>query len=223
MSASNSSGRGYATAGFWERLWRTAGIQFVVLFIIAYIIYGDQPEVGASADALVKFYEGEHTDSDRCGVRRRCGPQPFVVRGSAQDHFGGCRAGRVGRGGDRRKRNGWRAVFPADHDRCSAFVLDRRFQKLHAHTSDERPRVGPGRFEFVPARDAGHGLGIWALAGQANLESAVRGWVWRRSYSSCWAAQLGGAVDSGHQTAPIRGSSRPSSASPGPWSLAASS
>jgi hypothetical protein len=61
MSASNSSGSGYATPAFWERLWRTAGIQFVVLFIIAYVIYGKQPEVGASADALVKFYEGERT------------------------------------------------------------------------------------------------------------------------------------------------------------------
>jgi hypothetical protein len=61
MSASNSSGSAYATAVFWERFWRTAGIQFVVLFIIAYVIYGNQPGVGASADALVKFYEGERT------------------------------------------------------------------------------------------------------------------------------------------------------------------
>ena len=59
MSASTSSASGYETAMFWEHLWRTAGIQFVVLFIIAYFIYGNQPEVGASADALVKFYEGE--------------------------------------------------------------------------------------------------------------------------------------------------------------------
>jgi hypothetical protein len=45
----------------WERLWRSAGIQFVVLFIIAYIIYGDQPNVGASADKLVSFYDGDST------------------------------------------------------------------------------------------------------------------------------------------------------------------
>jgi hypothetical protein len=61
MSASTSSTNVYATSVFWERLWRTAGIQFVVLFIIAYVIYGYQPEVGASADALVKFYDGERT------------------------------------------------------------------------------------------------------------------------------------------------------------------
>ena len=32
----------YDTPMFWERLWRTAGIQAVVLFIIAYVIYRDQ-------------------------------------------------------------------------------------------------------------------------------------------------------------------------------------
>src|SRR5260370_12027122 len=44
---------------FWERLWRTAGIQSIGCFIIAYIIYGSQPQVGASADALVAFYNGD--------------------------------------------------------------------------------------------------------------------------------------------------------------------
>jgi hypothetical protein len=43
---------------FWDRLWRSAGIQFVVLFIIAYFIYGDQPNVGSSPDTLVSFYDG---------------------------------------------------------------------------------------------------------------------------------------------------------------------
>ena len=43
---------------FWDRLWRSAGIQFVVLFIIAYFIYGDQPGVGSSPDTLVSFYDG---------------------------------------------------------------------------------------------------------------------------------------------------------------------
>jgi hypothetical protein len=65
MSASTtamaSSTSGYTTRGFWERLWRTSGIQFVVLFIIAYLIYGYQPQVGAPADALVAFYDGHRT------------------------------------------------------------------------------------------------------------------------------------------------------------------
>jgi hypothetical protein len=46
---------------FWERLWRMSGINFVVFFVIAYVIYGSQPRVGASADALVAFYDGDRT------------------------------------------------------------------------------------------------------------------------------------------------------------------
>jgi hypothetical protein len=55
--ASLSTG-GYNTSGFWERLWRTSGIHFVLFLIIAYVIYGHQPQVGASGDALVAFYDG---------------------------------------------------------------------------------------------------------------------------------------------------------------------
>jgi hypothetical protein len=51
----------YTTPAFWERLWRMSGINFVVFFIIAYVIYGNQPRVGASADALVAFYDGART------------------------------------------------------------------------------------------------------------------------------------------------------------------
>ncbi len=46
---------------FWERLWRLSGVNFVVFFIIAYVVYGFQPAVGAPADALVAFYSGERT------------------------------------------------------------------------------------------------------------------------------------------------------------------
>ncbi|HZM25997.1 MAG TPA: hypothetical protein VFB89_01455 [Gemmatimonadales bacterium] len=49
------------TPAFWERLWRTSGLQFVVLFILASLIYGSQPQVGASADALAAFYTGDRT------------------------------------------------------------------------------------------------------------------------------------------------------------------
>ena len=51
----------YTTPAFWERLWRLSGINFVVFFIIAYVIYGYQPQVGAPADALVAFYDGNRT------------------------------------------------------------------------------------------------------------------------------------------------------------------
>jgi hypothetical protein len=61
MSASTSSTSVYTTPAFWERLWRMSGINFVVFLIIAYVIYGQQPQVGASADALVAFYDGDRT------------------------------------------------------------------------------------------------------------------------------------------------------------------
>lgn len=65
MSASNtavaSSNSPYTTPLFWERLWRTSGIQFVALFIVAYLVYGHQPQVGASAEELVTFYQGNRT------------------------------------------------------------------------------------------------------------------------------------------------------------------
>lgn len=49
------------TPVFWDHFWRTAGIQFAGLFIITAFIYGYQPQVGASADALAAFYSGERT------------------------------------------------------------------------------------------------------------------------------------------------------------------
>jgi hypothetical protein len=57
----SSSASVYTTRGFWERLWRASGINFIVFAIIAYAIYGTQPQVGASADAVVAFYDGHRT------------------------------------------------------------------------------------------------------------------------------------------------------------------
>lgn len=48
------------TSAFWERLWRTSGIQFVGLCIIAYFVYGYQPQIGASSDSLAAFYHSHH-------------------------------------------------------------------------------------------------------------------------------------------------------------------
>ena len=45
----------------WERNWRSNGIGFAVFFIIASVIYGSQPKVGASAATLVSFYDGHRT------------------------------------------------------------------------------------------------------------------------------------------------------------------
>jgi len=57
-AGTTSSASVYTTPAFWERLWRTAGIQSAFCFIVAYIVYGHQPQVGASADALAAFYDG---------------------------------------------------------------------------------------------------------------------------------------------------------------------
>src|SRR6266699_2473718 len=60
-TAMASSTSVYTTRGFWEGLWRQSGISFVAFAIIAYVIYGYQPQVGASADALAAFYDGHRT------------------------------------------------------------------------------------------------------------------------------------------------------------------
>ncbi len=126
-----------------ERLWRSAGIQFLGLFIIGYVIYGDQPHVGASADALVAFYDGDRARILIAAVSLRpVDPQPPVVRSGAQDHIGGCGARRLGRGGDRLQRSGRRAVPPGHrvgrHPRVLAGSGER-----HAHIGPERLRRGP--------------------------------------------------------------------------------
>jgi len=59
--ATDSSTSGYNTPVFWEHLWRTSGLQFAGFFIITSVIYGYQPQVGASPDALVAFYNGDRT------------------------------------------------------------------------------------------------------------------------------------------------------------------
>src|SRR5258708_22166975 len=58
-AGTTSSASVYTTPAFWERLWRTAGIQSTFCFIVAYFVYGHQPQVGASADALAAFYDGD--------------------------------------------------------------------------------------------------------------------------------------------------------------------
>jgi hypothetical protein len=57
--ATTSAASVYTTPAFWERLWRAAGMQSLGLFIIGYVISGHQPQVGASADALAAFYDGD--------------------------------------------------------------------------------------------------------------------------------------------------------------------
>src|SRR2546422_1761532 len=64
MSASTtatSSSTGKYGRAFWERLWRGSGNNFVIFAIVAYVISGSQPQVGASSDALSAFYASHRT------------------------------------------------------------------------------------------------------------------------------------------------------------------
>ena len=65
MSASTAATavptKAYNNRVFWDRLWRTSGINFVVFLLIAYVIYAAQPEMGASAGAVGAFYSGYRT------------------------------------------------------------------------------------------------------------------------------------------------------------------
>jgi hypothetical protein len=47
--------------GAFDRVWRGSGIAFVVTLVISSAIYGRQPDIGASANALVSFYDGDRT------------------------------------------------------------------------------------------------------------------------------------------------------------------
>ena len=59
MNASSMDMTSSGGATFWERSWRLSGIGFILFFIVANVIYGAQPELGASADALAAFYNAD--------------------------------------------------------------------------------------------------------------------------------------------------------------------
>jgi len=61
IAARPASTGSYSNPLFCERWWPLAGIQFLGTFVIGYFVYGSQPHVGASADALTAFYVGSRT------------------------------------------------------------------------------------------------------------------------------------------------------------------
>jgi len=164
MSASTgttSSASVYTTPAFWERLRRAAGIQSVLCFIVAYIVYGHQPQVGASADALADFYDGDRMRiliaavfyglavlnpmwfegalrtpwrmrDKTVGAGRRPPPVP------PSERFSSCSS---------RWSQPSRTPSPAREITCSL-------------TPGPNDFVGRLRVDFVPARDAYHGHGV---------------------------------------------------------------
>jgi hypothetical protein len=171
-TGTTSSASVYTTPAFWERLWRTAGIQSVCCFIVAYIVYGHQPQVGASADTLTVFYDGDRMriliavvfyGLAVLNLMWFAGALRTTLADAGQD---GC---------DRLQRCP-RSVFPLAHrGGRSPGVLHCRLGKSPAYIGPERLRMGKVRVDFVPARDADHGLGVRAVAGPADLERDVRG------------------------------------------------
>ena len=66
MSSSTTTGRTVtvpdgSTVNMWERVWRMNGVNVVLFFVAAYLVYGSQPKIGASANELVSFYDGDRT------------------------------------------------------------------------------------------------------------------------------------------------------------------
>ena len=209
----------YSSRGYWERLWRTAGIQFVVLFIIAYVTYGYQPGVGASAEELVAFYDGNRTRIFIAAVLSGMAILNLMWFAAAiratlaeagQDGWGAAATASSAVVGG--------AVPPAHDDGRGARVLDRRLRKRCTRIGTERLRLGLRRDDLVPARDADHVGSVRALAGRLDLERAVRGGGRRRRARPAGRHHVDRPMDSGHRTAPIRGSSRRSSTSCGFWS-----
>ena len=143
MSASTgttSSASVYTTPAFRERLWRAAGIRSVLCFIVAYIVYDHQPQVGASADALADFYDGDRMRILVAAVFYSLAvlnPMWFERRSGRP---GGCGTRRLARGGDRLQCRP-RSAFPLAHrGGRSPRVLHRRLGKSHAHIGPERLR-----------------------------------------------------------------------------------
>ena len=195
MSASTtampSSASVYATRGFWERLWRTTGIHFVVFFIVAYIIYGYQPQVGASADALAAFYNGDRTRILIAAVLSGMAVLNLLWFAAA------LRTTLADAGQD-----GWGAAATTASAMFGGLFLllltvgaalaysIAGSGNQRAHVGAERLRVGPRRVDVVPARDADHGRGVRALAGRADLERRSSR---RASQPSC-SVVLGGTT-----------------------------
>jgi len=91
-TGTTSSASVYTTPAFWERLWRTVGIQSVLCFLGAYIVYGHQPQVGGIRPTHWQpFYDG-----DRMRILiRPCFNGLAVLNlmwfaGALRSHPGGC-------------------------------------------------------------------------------------------------------------------------------------
>jgi len=177
MSASTTAmSSATTTRGFWERLWRLSGINFVAFAIIAYVIYGYQPPVGAPADALVAFYDGHRTriliavafsGLNILNLMWFAAALRTTLADAGQDGWGAAATASSAAVG------GLFFVLVTVSAALAYSIAGSGNQTLTSGLNDFR--VGPGRVEFVPARDADHGRVVRAVAGRADLERALRG------------------------------------------------
>ena len=204
-TTSMTSDSGAYGSAFWERLWRTGGIQFIALCIIAYFIYGDQPQVGASSDALAAFYHGHHT---RILIAA-------VVSGLAVLYLmwfaAAIRVTLADAGKD-----GWGAAATASSAAVGALfllltrgerrprVFDRRAWNANALIRIERFGVGRLRDEFLRQGNADHVCSVRFLARRSDLERTLRRRAHRRRARRSWRHDVGRRTDSGHRTVPTR-------------------
>ena len=194
---------------FWDRLWRSAGIQFVILFIIGCFIYGAQPKLGSSPETVAAFYDGSRTriliatfvfGMAVLNLLWFAAAVRSVLRDAGQDGWGAAvTASSAALGGIAVRAHG------SGRGPC---VQDRRLGKFFAHSRAERRGVGLHGDDLFPARDVHHGQLLRALARRNDLEPF---------FSACVAAVvlvlLGAttwATDgSGRRTVSIRCSFRP--------------
>ena len=162
MSASTSTtspASVYTTPAFWERLWRAASIQSVLCFIVAYIVYDHQPQVGQSADALADFYDGGRMRILIAAVFYGLAVlNPMWFEGALRTPW---------RMGDKSVGAGRRpppvppgALFLLLIAVVAALAYSIAGSGTHMLTSGPNDFVGKLRLDFGPARDAYHGRGV---------------------------------------------------------------
>lgn len=169
-----SSASVYVTSAFWERMWRTSGIQSVGLFIIAYAIYGHQPQVAASTDTLVSFYDGDRTWILIAAIFSGLAVLNLLwfaaaLRNTLAD------AGQDGWGAaaTAASANARSTVAAPGNGGCITRLLDRRFARSSTRIRTERILLGSRRADFIPTRDVDHVWCVRPLAGQADFQCAL--------------------------------------------------
>jgi hypothetical protein len=181
MSASTTAmSTGKYGRAFWERLWRMNGNSIVLFAIIAWVLYGSQPNAGAPPDAVATFYASHRTRILIAAVVSGLNVLNLMWFAAT------LRTVLADAGLD-----GWGAAAIASSAAVGAVFL----LLLAANAGLAYSIAGFGNAALVsgvndltwavvvlssfPARDADHGGVVRALAGRADLEPALR----RRSRS----------------------------------------